>query len=237
MNLNLHFHTLALDGAYLNAIGEMLEYSLDPGTVYLWTLPMFHCNGWCFPWTLSAIIGTHVCLRQVRAEPIWNALADEKVTHLCGAPIVMNLIATEAAGRDLRFEQEIEFMTAAAAPPPAVLEAMAQRNIKASRDFLIEDRKATETNRAEAEAAVLTVYDHDTELARRTATTIDQAFAEMRNVLAETREALAPPPISNEATKLAQQKGLGILSGLQSRFHPAIRETIASSCASVLNSV
>jgi membrane-associated HD superfamily phosphohydrolase len=80
---------------------------------------------------------------------------------------------------------------------------VAQRNIKASRDFLIEDRKATETNRAEAEAAVLTVYDHDTELARRTATTIDQAFAEMRNVLAETREALAPPPISDEAAKLA----------------------------------
>ena len=79
-------------GAYLLAQGNALTTSMEKHAVYLWTLPMFHCNGWCFPWTLSAIIGTHVCLRQVRAEPIWAALADEGVTHLCGAPVVMSLI-------------------------------------------------------------------------------------------------------------------------------------------------
>ncbi|MFT5797761.1 MAG: fatty-acyl-CoA synthase [Candidatus Azotimanducaceae bacterium] len=68
-------------GAYLLAQGNALTTSMAKHAVYLWTLPMFHCNGWCFPWTLSAIIGTHVCLRQVRAEPIWTALADEGVTH------------------------------------------------------------------------------------------------------------------------------------------------------------
>ena len=76
-------------GAYLLAQGNALTTSMTKHAVYLWTLPMFHCNGWCFPWTLSAIIGTHVCLRQVRAEPIWSALAEAGVTHLCGAPIVM----------------------------------------------------------------------------------------------------------------------------------------------------
>ena len=101
-------------GAYLLAQGNALMSSMQKHAVYLWTLPMFHCNGWCFPWTLSAIIGTHVCLRQVRAEPIWNALADEGVTHLCGAPIVMSLMisAPDAVKRDL--DRTVQFFTAAA---------------------------------------------------------------------------------------------------------------------------
>ena len=99
-------------GAYLLAQGNALTTSMDKHSVYLWTLPMFHCNGWCFPWTLSAIIGTHVCLRQVRSEPIWRALADEGVTHLCGAPIVMSLIesAPEDEKRDLT--RRVQFFTA-----------------------------------------------------------------------------------------------------------------------------
>ena len=90
-------------GAYLLAQGNALTTSMAKHAVYLWTLPMFHCNGWCFPWTLSAIIGTHVCLRQVRADAIWNSLADHGVTHLCGAPIVMSLMigAPEGEKRDL----------------------------------------------------------------------------------------------------------------------------------------
>ena len=111
-------------GAYLLAQGNALTTSMQKHAVYLWTLPMFHCNGWCFPWTLSAIAGTHVCLRQVRAEPIWNALADEGVTHLCGAPIVMSLLvsAPEKAKRDL--DQQVQFFTAAAPPPESLLADM-----------------------------------------------------------------------------------------------------------------
>ena len=92
--------------------------------VYLWTLPMFHCDGWCFPWTMSAVIGTHVCLRQVRADPVWAALADHDVTHLCGAPIVMSLLLGAAPDirRDLR--RSVQFMTAAAPPPEKVLADM-----------------------------------------------------------------------------------------------------------------
>lgn len=111
-------------GAYLLAQGNALTTSMGKHAVYLWTLPMFHCNGWCFPWTLSAIIGTHVCLRQVRAEPIWTALADEKVTHLCGAPIVMSLMisAPPEVQRDL--DHTVQFFTAAAPPPEKLLADM-----------------------------------------------------------------------------------------------------------------
>ena len=111
-------------GAYLLAQGNALTTSMAKHAVYLWTLPMFHCNGWCFPWTMSAIIGTHVCLRQVRAEPIWKALADEGVTHLCGAPIVMSLLlsAPEDTKRDL--DRIVQFFTAAAPPPESVLADM-----------------------------------------------------------------------------------------------------------------
>lgn len=111
-------------GAYLLAQGNALTTSMGKHAVYLWTLPMFHCNGWCFPWTMSAIIGTHVCLRHVRAEPIWNALADEGVTHLCGAPIVMSLLisAPAAVRRDL--DRTVHFFTAAAPPPEKLLADM-----------------------------------------------------------------------------------------------------------------
>ena len=111
-------------GAYLLAQGNALTTSMQKHAVYLWTLPMFHCNGWSFPWTLSAIVGTHVCLRQVRSEPIWSALAHHGVTHLCGAPIVMSLLlsAPDAAKRAL--DRRVQFFTAAAPPPEKVLADM-----------------------------------------------------------------------------------------------------------------
>lgn len=111
-------------GAYLLAQGNALTTSMQKHAVYLWTLPMFHCNGWCFPWTLSAITGTHVCLRQVRAEPIWAALDEEKVTHLCGAPIVMSLMIGASADEKRSLDHTVQFFTAAAPPPESVLAAM-----------------------------------------------------------------------------------------------------------------
>jgi fatty-acyl-CoA synthase len=111
-------------GAYLLAQGNAITTSMRKHAVYLWTLPMFHCNGWCFPWTLSAIIGTHVCLRQVRAEPIWNALADDKVTHLCGAPIVMSLLVAAPADAQRALDRTVQFFTAAAPPPEKLLTDM-----------------------------------------------------------------------------------------------------------------
>ncbi|WP_404415126.1 acyl-CoA synthetase [Vreelandella aquamarina] len=111
-------------GAYLLAQGNALTTSMQKHAVYLWTLPMFHCNGWCFPWTLSAIVGTHVCLRQVRAEPIWAALADDGVTHLCGAPIVMSLLIDTPEAERPPLDRQVQFFTAAAPPPERVLASM-----------------------------------------------------------------------------------------------------------------
>lgn len=111
-------------GAYLLAQGNALTTSMARHSVYLWTLPMFHCNGWCFPWTLSAIIGTHVCLRQVRSGPIWRALAEEGVTHLCGAPIVMSLIESAPAEEKRALKGRVQFFTAAAPPPESLLASM-----------------------------------------------------------------------------------------------------------------
>lgn len=111
-------------GACLLAQGNALTTSMAKHAVYLWTLPMFHCNGWCFPWTLSAVAGTHVCLRQVRAAPIWNALADEQVTHLCGAPIVMSLLISAPAEEQRQLEHSVQFFTAAAPPPEKLLADM-----------------------------------------------------------------------------------------------------------------
>jgi len=113
-------------GAYLLAQGNALVASMPKHSVYLWTLPMFHCNGWCFPWTLSAIIGTHVCLRQVRAEPIWKSIKDHKVSHLCGAPIVMSIILTMENQQDYQPEHQVQFFTAAAPPPENVLKQMSE---------------------------------------------------------------------------------------------------------------
>ena len=111
-------------GAYLLAQGNALTTSMAKHSVYLWTLPMFHCNGWCFPWTLSAIIGTHVCLRHVRAEPIWAALAEERVTHLCGAPVVMSMLVSAPDAVKRTLVQTVQFFTAAAPPPETVLADM-----------------------------------------------------------------------------------------------------------------
>jgi fatty-acyl-CoA synthase len=112
-------------GAYLLAQGNVLTAAMQKHPVYLWTLPMFHCNGWCFTWSMSVVGGTHVCLRWVRPKAIWQALAEHGVTHLCGAPIVMSTILGAAPEDKRRLEQRVEFFTAAAPPPEAVLAAMA----------------------------------------------------------------------------------------------------------------
>lgn len=113
-------------GAFLNAVGNTLEWDMGRHPTYLWTLPMFHCNGWCFPWTIAAKAGTNVCLRKVTAKAIYDAIADEGVDHLCGAPIVLGFMIN--AGPDARaFSHVCRVMTAAAPPPAAVLQAMQEK--------------------------------------------------------------------------------------------------------------
>ncbi|WP_336367979.1 acyl-CoA synthetase [Marinobacter sp. C2H3] len=108
-------------GAYLNALGNQTVWSMGMHPVYLWTLPMFHCNGWCFPWTVTAMAGTHVCLRKVDPQAILNLIRKHKVTHLCGAPIVLNALLNAPADMKAGIEHEVRAMTAGAAPPAQVI--------------------------------------------------------------------------------------------------------------------
>ncbi len=116
-------------GAYLNALGNALVWNMPPHPVYLWTLPMFHCNGWCFPWTVTALNGTHACLRRVAPREILHAIVAYGVTHLCGAPIVMNMLINAEPKLVEEFTgalggRVVELMTAAAPPPAPVIEKM-----------------------------------------------------------------------------------------------------------------
>ena len=113
-------------GAALLAQGNVITCSMAKHPVYLWTLPMFHCNGWCFPWSISVVAGTHVCLRAVRAGAMYDAIANHKVTHLCGAPIVMATLLNAPTQEKRPLPHVVEFFTAAAPPPEAVLAAMKQ---------------------------------------------------------------------------------------------------------------
>lgn len=120
-------------GAYLNALGNSVTWDIGHHPVYLWTLPMFHCNGWCFPWTVTLLGGTHVCLRRVEAAAIGAAVASHGVTHLCGAPVVMGMMLNAPADVRSRYEgRGLRMMTAGAPPPAAVIEGMEGLGIRLS---------------------------------------------------------------------------------------------------------
>ncbi|MDA0688861.1 MAG: acyl-CoA synthetase [Proteobacteria bacterium] len=116
-------------GAYLNAISNVMSWDMVSHPVYLWTLPMFHCNGWCWPWSLAAVTGTSVCLRHVRDEAIFDAIKQHKVTHFCGAPVVLNTLINAADDLKEGIEHKVKVMTAGAAPPAAVIAGMENMGI------------------------------------------------------------------------------------------------------------
>lgn len=113
-------------GAYLAATGNTLSWSMSKHPIYLWTLPMFHCNGWCFPWTITAVGGTHVCLRKVEADPIYDAMGQYGVDHMCGAPIVLSMLINTTDDNKAKAQKGIKVMVAAAPPPATVLAEMDQ---------------------------------------------------------------------------------------------------------------
>jgi len=113
-------------GAYLNAMGNALAFKLTPDTAYLWTLPMFHCNGWTYTWAVTLVGGTHVCLRQVEPARIFELIGKERVTHLCAAPIVLNMLVHSPAKPAGRYAHTVEVATGGAAPPSTIIERMEQ---------------------------------------------------------------------------------------------------------------
>ncbi len=111
-------------GAYLNAVGNALAFGLTPSSVYLWTVPMFHCNGWTFTWGVTLLGGTHVCLRQIDPQRIFELIGAESVTHFCAAPIVLNMLIHAPSKPADKFQHRIDVVTGGAAPPSIVIEQM-----------------------------------------------------------------------------------------------------------------
>ena len=109
-------------GAALNSIGNITAWDMRQRPKYLWTLPMFHCNGWCFPWTVTALAGTHICLRRTEPGPIYQSIIDHKIDHMCGAPIVMGMLVNAASREQKNLPHTVKILTAGAAPPSAILE-------------------------------------------------------------------------------------------------------------------
>ncbi|MCW5850460.1 MAG: long-chain-fatty-acid--CoA ligase [Anaerolineae bacterium] len=111
-------------GAYLNALGEALEVGLTSESVYLWTLPMFHCNGWCFPWAVTAMGGTHLCLRRIEPPLVVNLIHAEGVSHFCAAPTVLIMLVNHPASQDLRLTRPLRIVTAGAPPSPTIIQTV-----------------------------------------------------------------------------------------------------------------
>ena len=123
-------------GAYLMALSGVLTWGMNEGAVYLWTLPMFHCNGWCFTWSLAALCGTSICLRQVTAKAIYTAIATQGVTHFCAAPVVLNAIVNSSSKDSiLPLPRTVNVMTAGAAPPPSVLTGMSRLGFRVTHTY------------------------------------------------------------------------------------------------------
>ena len=122
-------------GAYLNASSNVLGWNMTHHPVYLWTLPMFHCNGWCFPWTIAALAGTNVCLRRVNAKEIFAAIADHGVTHFCGAPIVLNFVINATDEERRPFDHKVDIMTAAAPPPATTLSRIQEQGFSVTHAY------------------------------------------------------------------------------------------------------
>jgi fatty-acyl-CoA synthase len=117
-------------GAHLNAVSNILNWGMPHHAIYLWTLPMFHCNGWCFPWTVAERAGVNVCLRRVEAKAAWDAIRDHGVTHMCGAPIVYSMLINAPAEMQAKLTRPIAGQVAGASPPAAIIEGTERMGIE-----------------------------------------------------------------------------------------------------------
>ncbi|MBV9570481.1 MAG: acyl-CoA synthetase [Alphaproteobacteria bacterium] len=170
-------------GAALMGYGNILAANMGRHPVYLWTLPMFHCNGWCFPWSLSVVVGTHVSLRGVRAKAIYDAIAEHRVTHLCGAPIVMSTLINAPPEERRPLPHTVEFITAAAPPPETVLASMADAGFNVTHVYGL-----TETYGP----AVVNEWDSDWEMLERDARATKKARQGVRYHTLDALQVMEP---------------------------------------------
>ncbi len=196
-------------GAYLNALGNAFAGSMPAHPVYLWTLPMFHCNGWCFPWTVAALAGTNVCLRRVAAGPIFEAIAENGVTHMCGAPIIMQMLLNAQTGERRELPRRVSIMTAAAPPPASVLEQMTEQGFDVTHVYGL-----TEVYGPTVVCAWQDAWD-DLPVAEQAAKTARQgvAYTTQERVTVVDRETGAEMPWDGESLGEVCMRGNAVMKG------------------------
>ncbi|HUI18885.1 MAG TPA: acyl-CoA synthetase [Alphaproteobacteria bacterium] len=196
-------------GAFLNALGNAIEFGLDASTVYLWTLPMFHCSGWTYTWAVTAVAGTHVCLRRVDPALIFPAIAAHRVTHLCGAPIVLNMLvhAPEAVKR--RFDWSIEVATGGAAPPSAVIAAMERMGFRVTHLYGLTESYGPATLCAwQEDWAALPLEEKAGRMARQ-----GVRYLTLAELMVAEPESLAPVPADGETIGELMLRGNTVMKG------------------------
>ncbi len=196
-------------GAYLNALGNGMAWNLRQHPVYLWTLPMFHCNGWCFPWTIASYAGTNICLRAVNAEAIYEKIACHAVDHFCGAPIVLNMVVNAPDREKRPFDHRIQVMTAGAPPPPAILEGMDKAGFEVTHAYGLTETYGPATVCAWNEDwATLTPSEQATNKSRLG---VNYVVLEQLNVI--NPETLEPVPNDGKTMGEVMFKGNNVMKG------------------------
>jgi len=196
-------------GAYLNALANALAFGLTPESVYLWTLPMFHCNGWTYPWAVTAAGGTHVCLRRVDPAQVFAAIRQHRVTHLCGAPIVLNLLVHAPEETKLRFEHTVEVATGGAAPPSAVIEAMERMGFRVTHLYGLTESYGPATLCAPQEGwSELKLADRALQMARQ-----GVPMPALAQLMVADSETLAPVPRDGATLGEVMLRGNTVMKG------------------------
>ena len=196
-------------GAFLNALGNALVFGLNADSVYLWTLPMFHCNGWCYTWGVTAVGGTHVCLRRIDPAPIFQLIGEHAVTHMCGAPIVLNMLVHAPDDMKATLGRTVEVATGGAAPPSAVIAAMEKMGFNVTHLYGLTESFGPSTYCAPKEAwADMDPQDKAREMARqgvRYPTLFEQRVLDP--------ETMAPVPADGETIGELMLRGNTVMKG------------------------
>jgi fatty-acyl-CoA synthase len=196
-------------GAYLNAIGQLLAFGVTARSVYLWTLPMFHCNGWTYTWGVTAAAGTHVCLRRVDPALIFPMIAQHRVTHMCGAPIVLNMLVHADASIKQRFEHTVEVATGGAAPPSAVISAMGELGFNVTHLYGLTETYGPSTVCAwQDDWDALDAQAQAAHMARQ-----GVAYHTMDALMIADPETLAPTPMDGETIGELMLRGNTVMKG------------------------
>ena len=196
-------------GAYLNALGNALTFGLSPRAVYLWTLPMFHCSGWTYTWAVTAVGGTHVCLRRVDPALIFPAIARHGVTHMCGAPIVMTMLIHAPAGVKTPFPQTVEMATGGAAPPSTVISAMEAMGFRVTHLYGLTETYGPATFCAwQDEWGALGLAERAAQMARQGVT-----YATLEDMMVADPETLQPVPRDGRSMGEIMLRGNTVMKG------------------------